>query len=100
MITLYQALGLKRKTSILKSVMITGRNTCEGFPIVEVEAYDDTFLNAIKYPSLYDKTTDKIFKAVYNYFGRDVWIIVDTDEYGHVECLLNEYYMKEVYKLV
>ena len=98
--TLHEALGLKREKSIFKSVFITDKKTSEGFSIVEVEPFDDTFLNAIKYPSLYDKTLDRIFKAVYNYCGADIWLVVDTDEYGHSEFFLSEYYMKEVYKLI
>lgn len=98
--TLYEALGLKREKSIFKSVAITDKKTSEGFSIVEVEPFDDTFLNAIKYPSLYDKTLDKILKAVYNYCGADMWLIIDTDEYGHSEILVSEYNMKEVYHLI
>lgn len=98
--TLYEALGLKRKNSILKSVFITDKKTSEGFPIVEVEPFDDTFLNAVKYPSLYDKTLDKILKAVYDYCGSDIWLVIDTDEHGHSEILVSEYNMKEVFKLV
>lgn len=100
MTTLYEALGLKREKSIFKSVFITDKKTSEGFPIVEVEPFDDTFLNAVKYPSLYDKTLDKILKAVYDYCGSDTWLIIDTDEHGHLEILVSEYHMKEIYKLI
>lgn len=41
--TLYEALGLKREKSIFKSVFITHKKTSEGFQIVEVEPFDDTF---------------------------------------------------------
>lgn len=95
-----EALKIKRKNTIFNSVFITGQFTSEGYPIIEVEPYDDTFLNATKYPSLYDKTTDRIFKAVYNYFNSDVWVIIDTDNFGHEEHLLNEYSMKEIYNLI
>lgn len=92
----YDLLNMKGKNSIWKSVFVTGRKTYEGFPIVEVEAYDQTFLNAVKTVKKYDETLDRIIKKVYDYFnGEEVWLSVYTDEYGGIEILLNEYYMNE-----
>ncbi len=94
--SLYELLGMKSKNSIFKSVFITDRHTHEGYQIVEVEPYDNTFLNAIQSVSKYDKTTDKIMKKVYEYFnGQDVWLSMYTDEFGNDEILVNEYYMKQ-----
>lgn len=98
--TLYEKLNMKRKYSIFKSVFITGRNTFEGYPLVEVEPYDDTFINAINTDDKYENVTDRIFKAVFEYYNRqDVWIAVYTDR-GNFEDLLTEHTMKEVYKLI
>lgn len=98
--TLYELTGMKAKKSIFKSVVITGRKTFEGYPLVEVEPYDETFLNAIAYPKKYDETVDRIFKKVYEYFNqKSVWIALYTD-YGQSEHLLSKYHMKEVYKLI
>lgn len=98
--TLYEKLNMKRKYSIFKSVFITGIKTFEGVPLVEVEPYDDTFINAINTDDKYENVTDRIFKAVFEYYNRqDVWIAVYTDR-GNFEDLLTEYTMKEVYKLI
>lgn len=98
--TLYEKLNMKRKYSIFKSVFITGSITLEGYPLVEVEPYDDTFLNAINTSNKYDKVLDRIFKAVFDYYNqKDVWVAVYTDR-GHEEFLLSEYSMKKVYKLI
>lgn len=95
--SLYEKLNLKAKNSILKSVFITDRKTFEGYPIVEVEPYDNTFLNAIKTPSQYDNTLDRIIKKVWDYMnGEETWLAVYT-EYGHIEILLSDYYMKEFF---
>ena len=92
----YDLLNMKGKNSIWKSVFVTGRKTYEGFPIVEVVAYDQTFLNAVKTVKKYDETLDRIIKKVYDYFnGEEVWLSVYTDEHGGIEILLNEYYMNE-----
>lgn len=96
--SLYDALEMKGENSIFKSVVIT-KEIAEGYPVVEVEPYDDTFLNAIRYPSGYEKTVDKISKRVFEYFkGETVWVRFYTS-YGHRERLLSEFSMKEVYKL-
>ncbi|MEJ7218454.1 hypothetical protein [Staphylococcus gallinarum] len=98
--TLYELLGMKAKNSIFRSVIITDKKTFEGYPLVEVEPYDQTFLNAVLYPKRYEKTLDRIMKKVFNYFNNtDVWLSVYT-EHGHIEFLLNEHYMREVYKLI
>ena len=102
--SLYELLGMKAKNSIFKSVFVTEKRTFEGYKIVEVEAYDDTFLNAISTMAKYDKCTDRIFVKVYKYFkknfpGEDAWIILYT-EYGQSEHLLSDFFMKEVYKLI
>lgn len=98
--SLYDVLGMKGKNSIFKSVFITDRKTAEGYPIVEVEPFDDTFLNAIKYPSGYDKTIDRIKLKVFNHFsGENVWLSVYTD-HGHHEHLLSQFHMKEICKLI
>ena len=100
--SLYEKLNMKTKNSILKSVIITNRETMEGYPIVEVEPYDNTFLNAIKSPTQYDNTLDRIIRKVWEYMNeKETWLIVDTDEYGHIEILLSDYYMKEfIYKRI
>lgn len=100
MLSLYELLDMKAKNSIFKSVIITNEKTFEGYPLVEVEPYDQTFLNAIAYPKKYDETLSRIMKKVFNYFdNNDVWLSVYT-EYGHSDFLLSMYYMKEVYKLI
>lgn len=93
--SLYEKLNMNAKNSILKSVFITDKKTFEGYPIVEVEPFDETFLNAIKTPSQYDNTLDRIIKKVWNYMDRkETWLAVYT-EYGHIEILLSDYYMNE-----
>lgn len=57
---LYELLGLKRKNSVLKSVVLADCLTVEGYPLVEVEAYDDTFLNATRTSNMADKTHEYI----------------------------------------
>lgn len=93
--SLYELLGMRAKNSIFKSVFVTDEYTREGYRIVEVEPYDDTFLNAISTISKFDKTTDRIFKKVYQYFkGDPVWISLYTDV-SSSEYLVNAFYMKE-----
>lgn len=67
-ISLYDLVGMKRKNSVLKSVFINS-NKREAYSLcsIDVEAYDDTFLNATKYPSLQDKTYDTITNAIIKY---------------------------------
>ncbi|MDK1672880.1 hypothetical protein QOK74_08340 [Staphylococcus saprophyticus] len=43
MISLYNALNMKAKNSIYKSVFMQNEKTFEGYTIVEVEPYDETF---------------------------------------------------------
>lgn len=89
--SIYDLKGMKGKNSIFKSVFVTNRNTYEGFPIVEVEAYDRTFLNATNTESKYDKTVLRIAEKVLDYFnGKDVWMAIYTDKFGTHEILLNE----------
>lgn len=93
--TLYELKNMKAKNSILKSVFITDK-IIEGYPVVEVEPYDQTFLNAINTISKYDNTVDRILKEVYKYFDKKtVWVNFYT-EYGHHEILLSEYYVDKV----
>lgn len=95
--SLYNLLEMKTKHSIFKSVFITGRKTLEGYPIVEVEPYDDTFLNAIKSVKKYDNTLDRIIEKVWKYMdGKETWLSVSTDEHGHIEILLNSSYIKNL----
>ena len=78
--SLYDLLGMSAKNSIFKSVFVTDKYTSEGYRIIEVEPYDDTFLNAISTISKFDKTTDKIFKKVHHYFnGEPAWLSLYTD---------------------
>lgn len=92
--SLYELLGMKRKNSIFKSVFITNRRTHDGLPIVEVEPYDQTFLNAISTVKKYDDTTDRIIRKVYEYFkGGEIWLSIYTDEYGQDDILVNDYYV-------
>jgi hypothetical protein len=93
--SLYELLGMKAKYSIFKSVFVTDDYTSEGFRIIAVEPYDDTFLNAISTISKLDKTTDKIFKKVHQYFkGEPVWLCLYTD-ISHGEYLINDFYMEQ-----
>lgn len=93
--TLYELKNMKAKNSVLKSVFITNE-TFEGYPVVEVEPNDDTFLNAINTTRKYDNTVDRILKEVYKYFNNEtVWVNFYT-EYGHNEILLSEYYVEKV----
>lgn len=89
--TLYEILNMNRKNSILKSVTITNTSTEEGYPIVGVEPYDNTFLNAINTIEKYDGTVDKIIEKVRNYYnGKPFWLSVATDCYGHIEMLVTK----------
>lgn len=64
-ITLYELIGLKRKNSVLKSVMInSNKNEVYSGCHIEVEAYDDTFVNATRYPSQQDRTCEAIENAI------------------------------------
>lgn len=93
--SLYDLLGMKAKNSIFKSVFVTDSYTSEGYRIVEVEAYDDTFLNATATVTKLDNTTDKIFLKVYQYFnGEPVWISLYTD-ISCADYLVSTFYMKE-----
>lgn len=96
-VTLYNLKSMKQENSVLRSVFFTDRKTSEGYQIVEVEPYDQTFLNAVKRD--YDKMETYIMKEVYKFMDRDVWLIFYTD-HGKREFLINDYYMKEFYKLV
>lgn len=99
--TLYELLGMKAKNSIFKSVVVTDRFTNEGYRIVEAEPYDQTFLNAVKHPSLYDKTTSKIMLKLYEFFNKEAcWLIVYTDEHGQDENLVSEFFLKDVFGLI
>lgn len=96
--SLYELLELKTKNSILKSVFMTDKKTFEGYPIVEVEPFDNTFLNAISTPSKYDTVINRIIKKVWEYVdGKETWLIVDTDEHGHIEILVSDYYMRNFF---
>ena len=93
--SLYELLGMKAKHSIFKSVFVTDYFTSEGFRIIEVEPFDNTFLNASSTISKLDKTTDKIFKKVHQYFkGEPVWLCLYTDIL-HSEYLINDFYMEQ-----
>ncbi|MEB6232592.1 hypothetical protein [Mammaliicoccus sciuri] len=93
--TLYELKNMKGKNSIFKSVFITNENI-EGYPVVEVEPYDQTFLNATNTIRKFDYTVDRILKEVYKYFdNKTVWVNFYT-EYGHNEILLSEYYVEKV----
>lgn len=89
--TLYEILNMNRKNSILKSVTITNTSTGEGYPIVEVEPYDNTFLNAISTIKNYDGTVDRIIEKVRDYYNdKPFWLSVSTDNYGHIEMLVTK----------
>ena len=67
-ISLYDLIGMKRKNSVLKSVMINkDKNNTYSKCYIEVEAYDDTFINATRYPSGQYKVYDVITKAIIKY---------------------------------
>lgn len=89
--TLYEILNMKRKNSIFKSVTITNTTTEEGYPIVEVEPYDNTFLNAISTVKKYDNTIDRIIDKLRDYYGdTPFWLSVSTDNYDHIEMLVTK----------
>ena len=64
MATLYEILKIKRKESVLKSACIHGTYSFEGYPIIEIEAYDDTFLNSTQFPSGKDRTHEYFKKTI------------------------------------
>ena len=89
--TLYEILNMNRKNSILKSVTITNSLTAEGYPIVEAEPYDDTFLNAISTIEKYDDAVDRIIEKARDYYNdKSFWLSVSTDNYGHIELLVTK----------
>ena len=60
-ISLYDLIGMKRKNSVLKSVMINkDKNSTYSGCYIEVEAYDGTFTNATRHPSGQDKVYETI----------------------------------------
>lgn len=87
--TLYDVLGMKRKNSIFKSVFVTNEKTSEGFRIVEVEPYDDTFLNATTTVKKYDDTIDRIVAKLKEMYTEPLWVVIDEDNFGHIEVLIN-----------
>ena len=95
--TLYDLKGMKQKNSVLKSVFVTERVTREGYQIIEVEPYDQTFINAIDRD--YENTKSYIMKEVYKFMKSNTWLIFYT-HLGQEEYLINDYYMKEFYRLV
>lgn len=67
-ISLYDLIGMKRKNSVLKSVVINkDKNTTFSGCYIEVEAYDGTFTNATRYPSGQDKVYETITNAIIKY---------------------------------
>lgn len=67
-ITLYELIGMKRKNSVLKSVVInSNKNEVYSRCSIDVEAYDDTFVRATEYPSQQDKTYETITNAIIKY---------------------------------
>ena len=68
MISLYDLIGMKKKNSVLKSVFIyKNKNKAYSKCSIDIEAYDDTFTNATRYPSGQDRTYDVITKAIIKY---------------------------------
>lgn len=92
--TMYDILNMKAKNSIFKSVFITDRKDYFGNLIIEVEPYDDTFLNAISCVSKYDKTMERIIKKVYKLYNSQTINLTFYTDYGHTELLVNENLMK------
>lgn len=86
---LYDILGLKRKNSIFKSVVVTNEKTYEGFRVVYVEPYDKTFLNATSTVKKYDDTIDRITDKLKEVYTEPLWVVVDEDNFGHIEILIN-----------
>ena len=67
-ISLYDLTGMKRKNSVLKSVMINkDKNSTHSACYIDVEAYDGTFVNATRYPSGQDKVYETITNAIIKY---------------------------------
>ena len=67
-ITLYDLIGAKRPKSVLKSVCIhKNKNNAFSLCEIDVEAYDDTFSNATRYPSGQDRTYEVITKTIIKY---------------------------------
>ena len=67
-ISLYDLIGMKRKNSVLKSVMINkDKNSTYSGCYIEVEAYDGTFTKATRHPSGQDKVYETITNAIIKY---------------------------------
>ncbi|UJS29035.1 hypothetical protein L2Z53_11885 (plasmid) [Macrococcoides canis] len=97
--SLYEVLRIKKEDSIYKSVYIHAEDyTDEGYPVVEVEAYDGFFQDAIRTKYLYLKVRNQIMKKVYKYMKKqgvdDTWITFYT-RHGREDFLLHEEFMKE-----
>ena len=67
-ISLYDLIGMKRNNSVLKSVFIyKNKNKAYSKCSIDIEAYDDTFTNATRYPSGQDKVYETITNAIIKY---------------------------------
>lgn len=93
--TMYELKGMKAKNSIFRSVVVTDKRDYAGNRIIEVEPYDDTFLNAIKTPSKYDDTIDRILKSVYKMFQGETSNVTLYTDYGHREIYVNDFWMTQ-----
>ncbi|MGV2929341.1 hypothetical protein RW115_12140 [Macrococcus capreoli] len=97
--SLYEILNIKKEDSVYKSVFIHEEDyTEEGYRIVEVEASDGFFQDAIRTKYMYLKVRNQIMKKVYKYMKKqgidDTWITFYT-KYGREDFLLHEEFMKE-----
>lgn len=98
MASLYEILQIKRKESLLKSAFIYGNYSFEGYPIIEIEAYDDTFLNSTQFPSGKDRTHEYFKKTIKqnantikSYFNlkTDTFYVIDYSTFNcHYEFLI------------
>lgn len=96
--SLYEKLNIKNDDSIYKSVYVHNEYTEEGYPVVEVEANDGFFLDAIRTRCKYIKVRNQIMKKVYKYMKKrnidETWITFYT-RYGREDHLLYEEFMRE-----
>lgn len=93
--TLYEVKNMKGKNSIWKSVVLSDIRY-DNRPVVQVEPYDDTFLNAIATVKKYDKTVDRIIDKIWEYYKGEEVIIQFFTEWGHMEIELSDFYMNEI----
>lgn len=97
--SLYELVGRTRKSILLKSVFIKAQRSYEGYPIIEIETYNDAFEKATRTNAGKEKTSLYIDKSIKKYADviryhlsitdKEFWII-DYSTFGrHVEYILD-----------